>query len=276
MRVKAAPSASRASAPKKRQPAGIEGGLQLLQEQPTEQARQHPHRQKEAGSTGDPTPAVRRQAAAGDETMDVRMVLQVLAPGVEHGDETDLGAEMPWIGGDRAQRLGRGPEQDGVDRCLVLERDFGDRGRQCEDDVEIGHRQQLGLALGQPLRRGPHPGISGNAGCGRNCRRCGRGRIPAALDMAAERRRPACLDGAHDAALDRGRGGRHAPCDRHRRGGGRCPPPPVRGMTAAIRPAGFLQLQPVERAGRIADRRGRRPAYSGLSSTGRDGRAAPG
>ena len=37
----------------------------------------------------------------------MRMVLQVLTPGVEHGDETDLGAEMARIGGDCAQRFGR-------------------------------------------------------------------------------------------------------------------------------------------------------------------------
>src|SRR4051812_38030400 len=43
-----------------RQSAGLEGGPQLLQEQSTEQARQHSHRQKEAGPTGNPTPAVRR------------------------------------------------------------------------------------------------------------------------------------------------------------------------------------------------------------------------
>ena len=61
--------------------------------------------------------------------MHVRMALQVLAPGVEHSDKADLGAEMARIGGDRAQCFGRGPEQDGVDRCLVLERDFGGRRR---------------------------------------------------------------------------------------------------------------------------------------------------
>ena len=54
------------------------------------------------------------------------------------------------IGGDRAQCFGRGPEQDGVDRGLVLEGDFGGRRRQGEDDVEIRHRQQFGLPFGQP------------------------------------------------------------------------------------------------------------------------------
>ena len=58
------------------------------------------------------------------------MMLQGLAPGVEHGDDADLGAEVLGIGGDGAQRLGGGPEQDGVDDGLVLEGDRGDRRRQ--------------------------------------------------------------------------------------------------------------------------------------------------
>jgi hypothetical protein len=40
------------------------------------------------------------------------MVVQVLAPGVEHRDEADLGAEMLRVGGDGPQRLGCGSEQD--------------------------------------------------------------------------------------------------------------------------------------------------------------------
>src|SRR4051794_22483741 len=82
--------------------------------------------------------------------MNVRMVLQVLAPGMEHRDEADLSTEVARIGGDRAQCFGCGPEQDGVDRCLVLESDFGGRRRQGEDDVEIRHRQQFVLPFGQP------------------------------------------------------------------------------------------------------------------------------
>jgi hypothetical protein len=89
--------------------------------------------------------------------MDVRMVVQVLTPGVEHGDEADLGPEVPRIGGDRLQRPGGGAEQDGVDRLLVLE---GDLGRQCgqrEHDVEVRDRQQLGLAGRQPRGAGLCP-----------------------------------------------------------------------------------------------------------------------
>jgi hypothetical protein len=35
--------------------------------------------------------------------MDVRMVLQILAPSMEHGDKADLGAEMAPVGGNRAE-----------------------------------------------------------------------------------------------------------------------------------------------------------------------------
>ena len=111
--------------------------------------------------------AGRRQAAARHDAMDVRMVMQVLAPTVQHRDETDLGPQMFGIGGDGEQRLGRGPEQDGIDHRLVLERDAGDRRRQREDHVEVGNRQQVGLPRGKPIRRAPRPGTSGNAGCGR-------------------------------------------------------------------------------------------------------------
>ena len=119
---------------------GLERSPELLQEEPSEQPRQHPHRQEEAGSAANPARAVQGQPAAGDEAVNMRMVLQVLGPGMEHADETDLGAEMARIGGDRGQRFGRRLEQDGVHGCLVLEGDFCSRGRQRKDDVEIGHR----------------------------------------------------------------------------------------------------------------------------------------
>ena len=60
-------------------------------------------------------------------------------------------AEVARVGRDEAQRLGGGAEQDGVDRRLVLERHGTDRRRQGEDHVEVGHRQELGLALGSRL-----------------------------------------------------------------------------------------------------------------------------
>ena len=96
------------------------------QEQPTEETRQHADRQKEVGPAGDPTGAIGRETATGDDAVQVRMMEQRLAPRVEDGEEADLGAEVLGIGGDRAQGLGGGVEQDVVDRRLVLVGDGGD------------------------------------------------------------------------------------------------------------------------------------------------------
>ncbi len=134
--------------------------------------------------------------------MDVRMVMQVLAPGVEHGDDADLGAEMLWVGTDRAERLGRRPEQDGVDRLLVLERDLGNRRRQREDDVEVRHRQQLGLTCGEPGGARPALALRTVAVAAGVIGAADQSAIRADLGMAAQLRRPAQLDGAHHATLD--------------------------------------------------------------------------
>jgi hypothetical protein len=45
----------------------------------------------------------------------MRVMQQVLAPGVQDGDETDLGTQVLRVGGDGAQGLGGGMEQDVVD-----------------------------------------------------------------------------------------------------------------------------------------------------------------
>ena len=50
-------------------------------------------------------------------------MLQVLAPGVEDGQEADLGAEVLGVGGDLPQGLGGGLEQEAVDRRRVLQGD---------------------------------------------------------------------------------------------------------------------------------------------------------
>ena len=55
---------------------------------------------------------------------------------MEHGGETDLGAQVLGVGGDREHGVGRRFEQEIVDHGLVLVGDVGDRRRQCEHDVE--------------------------------------------------------------------------------------------------------------------------------------------
>ena len=108
------------------------GGVRVsehFEEQPAEQAREHAHRQEEAGPAGQPLFAVERQAAARHDHVQMRMVGHGRAPGVEHGGDADLGAEVFGIGGDGEHGVGRGLEQQVVDHGLVLVGDVGDRCR---------------------------------------------------------------------------------------------------------------------------------------------------
>lgn len=71
---------------------------------------------------------------------------------LENSSHADLGAKIFGIGGDDADSVGGGPEQDFIDGRLVLERDRRDRRRHGENDVEVFVRQKLSLAIRQPLR----------------------------------------------------------------------------------------------------------------------------
>ena len=180
---------------------GPMGGVEHLQEQPAEQAREHAHRQEEVGPARHPALAVERDAAARHDHVDVRMMGERRAPGVQHRGDADAGAEMLGIGRDRQHGLGRRLEQQVVDHGLVLIGDVGDRRRQREHDMIIRHRQQLGFAFGQPfpgrgalaLRAMPVAAtVVGDDGVGA---------VLAARDMAAERRRAAALDRGHHLQL---------------------------------------------------------------------------
>jgi hypothetical protein len=70
---------------------------------------------------------------------------------MENRGDADTGAEVLWVGRDSSQGLGRGLEQQIVDDGLVLVGDIGDCRRQSEHHMIVRHRQQIGLARGQPV-----------------------------------------------------------------------------------------------------------------------------
>ena len=172
-----------------------------FEKEAAEPARQHAHGQEEAGLAGDPARSVRRQAAAGNDDVDMGMMGQRRAPGVEDGGEADARAQMLRVGGDRDEGLGGDPEQEVVDGGLVLERDGADRSRQGEDDVIVWNRQKLRLAFFEPLPRrralalravAIAAGIVGDAFVRA---------VLAALDMSAERGGSTGLDRRHHLQL---------------------------------------------------------------------------
>ena len=134
---------------------------QHRQKPAAEQAREHLDGTRKRGRDEiQRSPSSDRSAARHDH-VHVRMMREGGAPGVQHCGDADPGPQMLGIGGDRERRLGRGLHQQIVDHSLVLVGDVGDRRRQRVDDMEVADGQQLGLALGEPLRAPPRPGTLG-------------------------------------------------------------------------------------------------------------------
>ena len=104
--------------------------------------------------------------------MQVRMKVQVLAPGMQHGEEADFHAQTLGVAGDGQQSFGGGAEEDVIDDFFVVEGDGGDGLGEGEDHMEVLDGQQLGLRAAPAIGRAPLPGIWGSAGCGRSGTGC--------------------------------------------------------------------------------------------------------
>src|SRR2546425_6834541 len=83
--------------------------------------------------------------------MQVGMMDQTLAPGVENGEKADFGTEMFRISGDEPQGFGSGVEENAVDGPLVLQGDGGNLLRHRKDNVKIRDAEKLRLAILDPL-----------------------------------------------------------------------------------------------------------------------------
>jgi hypothetical protein len=79
------------------------------------------------------------------------MVQQVLPPGVQNSDKANLSTQVFGVSTNGTQRLRSGLEQDVVDHLLVLIRDGSDFLGHGKHHMEILYRQQLSLAILQPL-----------------------------------------------------------------------------------------------------------------------------
>src|ERR1700730_9744532 len=133
---------------------GVEGLLQIPEEEATEETGENRDRQEVARSAGDPSRAVCREPAAGDDAMKVGLMQQILTPSVQRGEEADFRAQVFGIGSDGAQGFGRRAEENAVDGCLVLTGNAGNLFRQRQDHVKILRVEKLGATVVQPLRPG--------------------------------------------------------------------------------------------------------------------------
>src|SRR5262249_32400851 len=107
-------------------------GCKLLQYQSTEETRENLNGEEEFGPAGHPPCSIERDAAARNNHVDVWMVVERRAPGVENRENANVSAQVLGIGCNRGHGFGRGLEQDVVDYGLVLIGDVGDFARQRE------------------------------------------------------------------------------------------------------------------------------------------------
>jgi len=136
--------------------------------------------------------------------MQVRVMLQVRPPGVKDGEEADLRTQMFGVGGYGSLSFGHGPEENAVKHLLVLVGDRGNLFRHREYNVEVLAVEEFGLAALDPLSAGQTltlRTVAIPAGAVANALVAA---LIALLNLPSESRRPAHLDGSHDAPLRRG------------------------------------------------------------------------
>jgi hypothetical protein len=178
---------------------------QAFQKQPAEQAAEYSHGEEEAGPAGHPL-TVGREPASRHDAVQVRMEMKVLSPGVKHGEQADLRAQMLGIAGDGEERFRYGAEEKIVDCVFVVERNAGDLLGDGEDHVEVFGGQQFGIALLDPpgtcfsLAFGAMPVAAGAVSDVSELT------VGTPFDSAAQDRGTAVFDGLHQAMLMHGQG----------------------------------------------------------------------
>jgi len=119
----------------------VEQGKQASQELAAEQALQRLEREQEAISSGTPA-QIRGQAAGGDQGVDVRVVTQVAAPGMQGHEQARGGTQMTRICQEFEQGVTHGVEEQ-LDETFAVELPQEQQlMRQGEDDVEMRARQE--------------------------------------------------------------------------------------------------------------------------------------
>src|SRR5271165_3808794 len=111
------------------------GALQRSHELTAKNSAQHLDGKKEASAGSNPVSVVEREPAGRHHTMDMGMMLEPLIPGVQHAEETDVGAQVSGIARNFEQGCGASAEQQVVDDLLVLQGEVCQFPRQSKNDM---------------------------------------------------------------------------------------------------------------------------------------------
>jgi hypothetical protein len=97
--------------------------LQPRQVQSPKASREDADGQEEVGATRYPTRPIRSHAPRREDTMEMWMVMQLLAPGMEHGKAPHLRTEMLWVLGDILESLRHRAKEQPIEEAGVLQRE---------------------------------------------------------------------------------------------------------------------------------------------------------
>jgi len=84
--------------------------------------------------------------------MEMRVMVQLLAPGVEHGEATDLRPEMFGGLGNVLECLGNGAKEQAIEWARVLEHQRPQIVWQGKDDMGVGRLEHLAFPGREPRR----------------------------------------------------------------------------------------------------------------------------
>ena len=133
----------------------IEGRSQGKEELAAEHTGQAFDGDKPGAIPGDPGHAVRSDATARNDAMQMRMEGELLVPGVENGHAADTGTEVGWIGGHCKQCLVNGTKEDAIKEVAVGEGERDQLVGNSKDHMKIGAGQEF------PQSRAHPPGAGG-------------------------------------------------------------------------------------------------------------------
>jgi hypothetical protein len=115
-----------------------------------EDPREGSHREEIASWAADPAPTCGIEATGGDDAVQMDVQGEVVAPGVQHGEDARLGPEMPWVTSELEQGIGSGAEEQSVDQLRSQQRDGIHGVRERKDHMEVIDGQQFFEAGVQP------------------------------------------------------------------------------------------------------------------------------
>ena len=98
----------------------------------------------------DPAGVIERETSCGHHTMDMGMKPDLLVPGVQHTEETNLSTEVSGIASDFEKGFRAGTKQEIVDHLFVLQHDRGQVAGECEDHVQVARGEQFSSTCGNP------------------------------------------------------------------------------------------------------------------------------